>query len=385
MINNAKKLYFCVMENTIANNIHASQVYPVIKRTPNMRGLFLNPFLEISRSRIGPIYIDQKYDSNIQIFRLPLATYFFFSSWLLFPIIFTILSICLFTHCLFNRYKILHCRHTLSGLIAIPIAKIFRIKVISDIRGCYTDEGVLLDRWKEESLSFRFYKKIEKFVYKHSDVVTGISPEMCHYIKSISPSSKPVYIPAVVDTKRIFFDERVRFEARSELNLSEDDISFIYVGSIGAWNSVDSLINQLKITVNKIGIENKKVHLIVLTKDLKFIKVLDKLPYRIFARSVKPSEVNYYLNAADYGLLPGKEIISKSDRNVFGVMISSKAEEYLCCGLTVISNKGIKYFQNKNLLNISGMNRNDIANNFKNEFSLDTVLSKYDALYKNLS
>ena len=66
-------------------------------------------------------------------------------------------------------------------------------------------------------------------------------------------------------------------------------------------------------------------------------------------------------------------------------MISSKAEEYLCCGLTVISNKGIKYFQNKNLLNISGMNRNDIANNFKNEFSLDTVLSKYDALYKNLS
>ena len=86
MINNAKKLYFCVMENTFANNIHASQVYPIIKRTPNMRGLFLNPSFEISRSRIGPIYFDQKFDSNIQISRLPLATYFFFSSWFMFPI-----------------------------------------------------------------------------------------------------------------------------------------------------------------------------------------------------------------------------------------------------------------------------------------------------------
>lgn len=296
-----------------------------------------------------------------------------------------ILSIYLFIHCLFNRYDIMHCRHTLSGLIAIPIAKIFRIKVISDIRGCYTDEAVLLGRWKVGSLSFRFYKKIEKFVYKYSDAVTGISPDMCHYIKSISPSSEPVYIPAVVDTKRIFFDEKVRLDARSELNLSEDDICFIYVGSIGAWNSVESLIKQLKTTVKKIGIEDEKVHLIVLSKDSKMIKVLDKLPYRIFACSVKPSEVNYYLNAADYGLLPGKEIISDSDKNVFGVMISSKAEEYLCCGLKVITNKGIKYFQNKNLLNISEKCRKDIANNYKNEFSLDKVLSKYNALYENLT
>ena len=111
---------------------------------------------------------------------------------------------------------------------------------------------------------------------------------------------------------------------------------------------------------------------------------LYKLPYRIFARSVRPSEVNYYLNAADYGLLPGKKIISDSDKNVFGVMISSKAEEYLCCGLKVLSNEGIEYFQDKNLINIYGKCRNDIANNFKDEFSLDKVLSKYDALYENL-
>ena len=371
------------MENTFANNIHASQVYPVIKRTPNMRGLFLNPCFEISRSRIGPIYFDQKFDSNIQISRLPLATYFFFASWFMFPIIFIILSTYLFIHCLFNRYDIIHCRHTLSGVVAIPIAKIFKIKVISDIRGCYADEGVLLGRWKSGSLSFRVYKKIEKFVYKYSDAVTGISPIMCRYIKSISPSSKPVYIPAVVDTNRIFFDKKVRSEARNELNLSEDDACFIYVGSIGAWHSVDLLINQLKTTVKKMDIEDKKVHLIVLSKDSVLIEASDRLPYRILTRSVESSEVNYYLNAADYGLLPGKEIISDSAKNVFSVMISSKAQEYLCCGLKVISNKGIKYFQNKNLSYMSGTSRKDIAKNFKNEFSLDKVLSKYDALYQN--
>ena len=64
-------------------------------------------------------------------------------------------------------------------------------------------------------------------------------------------------------------------------------------------------------------------------------------------------------------------------------MISSKAEEYLCCGLKVISNRDKKYFQNKNLSYMSGTSRKDIANNFKNEFSLDKVLSKYDAIYQN--
>jgi hypothetical protein len=78
MKNSLRKLYFCAMENTIDNKIHASQVYPVIKKTPNMKGLFLNPFFEVSRSRIGLIKLDKKCDSNIKISRIPLATYFFF-------------------------------------------------------------------------------------------------------------------------------------------------------------------------------------------------------------------------------------------------------------------------------------------------------------------
>ncbi|MDA8920546.1 hypothetical protein N9I16_05355 [Porticoccaceae bacterium] len=385
MNKNPKKLYFCAMENTISNNIHASQVYPVIKRTLNMNGLFLNPWLEVSKSRIGPIYFDNRHESNVKIWRLPIATYFFFSPWYIFPIIYMILTIYLFLHCLFNRYDIIHCRHTLSGCIAIPIAKIFRIKVLSDIRGCYTDEGVLLGRWRSGSLSFRFYKKLEKFVYRYSDTVSGISPVMCRYIASMSPLTKAVYIPAVVDTKRIFFDEKLRCQARNAIGLSSDDKCFIYVGSIGAWHSIDALLSQLRSTVTKIGAEDKNIHLVVLSKDSRFIEALKELPYRVIARSVQPSEVNYYLNAADYGLLPGKKIISESDKNVFGVMISSKAQEYLSCGLKVISNEGIEYFQSKNKFNTSETRRSEISKTFQNEFSLDNVLLGYSAVYEELT
>ena len=107
----------------------------------------------------------------------------------------------------------MHCRHTL-WMIAIPIAKIFNESCFR-YWGCYADESSFRSL-EIRKLSFRLYKKIEKFVYKYSDSVTGISPVMCHYIKSISPSSKPVYIPAVVDTNRIFFD-KVRSEARNDL------------------------------------------------------------------------------------------------------------------------------------------------------------------------
>jgi hypothetical protein len=94
--------------------------------------------------------------------------------------------------------------------------------------------------------------------------------------------------------------------------------------------------------------------------------------------------VNYYLNASDYGLLPGKKITSDSEKKVFEVMISSKAEEYLCSGLKVISNDGIKYFQNLNQLNIFENHRSDISSSFKNEFSLEKVLSSYASIYDNL-
>ena len=346
-MNNSRKLYFSALENTISNNIHASQVYPIINRTSNMKGLFLNPFFEVSRSRIGLISFKKKLDSKFKIFRLPIATYFIFSPWYFFPIIFIILSIYLFFHFLFNRYDIVHCRHFLAGLVAIPIAKIFSIKVLTDIRGCYTDEGVLIGRWKNNSFSYKFYKKLEKFVYKFSDNVCGISPSMCDYIKSISPLTNPIYIPAIVDTERIFFNENLRSEARRALKLSKDDLCFIYIGSISPWNSIDALIDQLKLTVHKLGAKDEKIYFIFLSNDSKHFKTLEKLPYKILTKSVLPSEINFYLNAADYGLLPGKKIITESDKNVFKVMISSKAEEYLCCGLQVISNEGIEYFKNK--------------------------------------
>ena len=114
-----------------------------------MRGLFLNPSFEISDHVLAQ-YILIK--NLIQIFKylvyhLQLISFFFL---VYVSDNFMILSTYLFIHCLFNRYDIMHCRHTLSGLIAIPIAKIFNMKVISDIRGCYADEGVLLGRWKSK-------------------------------------------------------------------------------------------------------------------------------------------------------------------------------------------------------------------------------------------
>ena len=48
-------LYLTVMENTFHNNIHKSQIYPILSTVPNIHGLFVNPIIEASRSRIGVI------------------------------------------------------------------------------------------------------------------------------------------------------------------------------------------------------------------------------------------------------------------------------------------------------------------------------------------
>ena len=79
-------LYFCALENTFGNNIHKNQVYPLLKESPNIWGLFVNPIIEVSRSRVGIVKQREPIENGSVVYT-PFPSLLFFCPWYFFPLV----------------------------------------------------------------------------------------------------------------------------------------------------------------------------------------------------------------------------------------------------------------------------------------------------------
>lgn len=376
-----KILYLVVMENAFQNNIFHNQVLPVLSAFANVHGLFVNPILEASHNRIGLVRGRQKF-KHATVFYSPFPTYFFFSQWFVLP--FVIIWACFPTlfFCIKQRISVIHARNLMSSICAVMVSKIIKVSVIVDMRGVHPDEGVLIGRWRHNNLNYRIHKILEAWVFRSATKVTCISPNLCAYVKSIEPSSRPVFVPAMVNPQKIFFDQNLRQAARKKLKIEKDAVCLIYTGTLGAWHSFDALRKQV-ISISE-KLDGKKIVVIILANQSReFIVQKLGLDQDVVVQGVKPNEVNFFLNAADIGLLPARPVETESDRIVFDVMISSKAEEYLCAGLDVCANPVIPFFQKIRGEQRTLTTREDVAVFYQKIFSSDSVIGKINELYQS--
>lgn len=368
------------MENTFGNNIHKNQIYPILASVPNIHGLFINPIIEVSRKRIGIIENRNKI-KNATLIYSPFPTYFFFSQWFILPWIIIWSCVPLILICIKKRIKIIHARNLISGICAIIVGKIIGASVVVDVRGIHSDEGVLIGRWKHKDISYRFHKLLETWILNSASEIICISPNLCRYVSLLAPNARPKFIPAMVDPNRIYYSKSLHIEARMQLQIAVDDLCLVYTGSLGAWHHIDALRKQIITCSDSLPV--KKVVVIILTNENpNDILSQLKLNKRVIVRSVAPDEVNYYLNAADVGLLPARPIETESHRMVFDVMISSKAEEYLCTGLAVYAHSSITYFQNKPHARKKSDDRYAKSLFYQNEFANDKVIDKIQKVYE---
>jgi len=311
---------------------------------------------------------------------LPFPTYFFFSQWFVLPliIIWSIFPIIYF--CLRKKITIIHARNLNSGICAVLVSKILRVKVVFDVRGIHADEGVLIGRWKHKSFNYRVHKFLESWVLRSARSVLCISPNLCRYVTEIAPNVAPEFVPAMVDTRAINYSPELRAQARVQLNIGADDLCLIYTGTLGAWHHIEKLREQVVSFIERF--QDKTIVLVILSKAERH-KVLQQLNLssRVLIKEVPVDQVNLYLNAADIGLLPAREIESNSHRLVFNVMISSKAEEYLCAGMGVCADHSITYFTNNNYATDVAADRLKKSQFFQQEFSAESVCVKIQRSY----
>lgn len=147
-------------------------------------------------------------------------------------------------------------------LVSIPgwiIAKCKRAKLVYDVRDIWPDVALEMGSFTESSFFCKVFKKIAMFMYKHTDIVTTVSPGKVAKIKGyVNSCSGRKSGPA--HTNKVWFvgngfDESV---AESEFDQSivekyELDKKFtcVYIGNIGLGQGVGALLDIAAKTKHK--------------------------------------------------------------------------------------------------------------------------------------
>lgn len=215
--------------------------------------------------------------------------------------------------------NILHIR-SYAFIPIIPIAKIFKKKVIWDPRGILSLEIEELDGSK--SFSSYILHQIEKLGITYSDKIICVSEKMKEYF-----SSKTVKDLIVIPNPTSLEDFNPKDKAKK--------LTVVYSGRLLKWHSQNSILMCYKALLAS----EKPFEFYLLTPDIESANILFKKENQEYQnltiRSCSSREVRNFLNKAHVGIC----IIEPSKSKEYCAPV--KFAEYLAAELLILSNRGI--------------------------------------------
>lgn len=228
------------------------------------------------------------------------------------------------------RYKInlIHSRSYPSAFIGLLCKKIFKIKLIFDMRGFWIDEKVDAGLWKKKSFIYNYGKKIEKLLIKNSDVIISLSEngkiELNNTFGGIIP---PIFVIRTCTDLKKFTPKIQRKNALTTLG---------YVGNVKGWYLFEPVLNFYQYFKNK---QNNSVLRIFNITDHEYIKkIVEKFNF---------DENDIILEKCSFSNIPNE--MKKIDIGIFFIQKSfskkascaTKLGEFLATGIPIITNDGI--------------------------------------------
>ena len=227
-----------------------------------------------------------------------------------------------------NNLRVLHARAHPPAMMAYPVARLFGLKLLFDVRGLIADEYADIGHWSRSSLSYRGVKLAERFLLRHADAMVFLTQAIVRDLLSrgaLRPEDleRVTVIPCCVDVPE------------SSQGKGPREFVLAYVGKLGSWYLGEEIL-QFFAAIRRLRPEAK---LMVLTQSVSdtLRARLDALGLsdHVWIGAVPHSEVGARLEQASAAVAfykPGYSKLATSP---------TKVGEYLSAGLPVVINAGI--------------------------------------------
>jgi hypothetical protein len=155
-----------------------------------------------------------------------------------------------------------------------------------------------------------------------------VTPQLRDVMAPYMAGQPTSVIPCLAPDSEFFFDSALRTRVRADLGIADNESVYVYSGSLVAYQRFDETVATFRAALAA----GQKAQLVVLTPEVDRARriCVDLPPQSVICRSVPHTEVNGYLNAADFGML----LRDSTPVNI--VAFPTKFAEYAMTGLQVI-------------------------------------------------
>jgi glycosyltransferase involved in cell wall biosynthesis len=226
---------------------------------------------------------------------------------------------------------LLHARSYIPAMVANLACRGSTVPWLFDMRGFWVDEKVLKGNLSSGSIAHRILKRIERRLLRNCSAIVSLTRKALPRLREISGLPElPAYavIPTCVDLEH--------FTHWIKAPVSGDEITFGYVGSLGAGYSNDDVTQFLVHALAALP----RSRAVILSRSSPevlgpMLHRLSRFGSRVECMSATYEEMPQKLSEMDVGLSFITPHASKD------ASAPTKIAEYLACGVLVISNKGI--------------------------------------------
>ncbi len=234
-------------------------------------------------------------------------------------------------------FDVVHCRSYIASILGLRLKRKYGTKFYFDMRGWFADERKESGFWSGFPYNFvyNYFKDLEKTFFRECDYANSLTFVGQREIEKQGLKSPDLVsvIPTCVDLNLFKeYNDALRADVRSELNIKEGARVLVYSGTIEGKYREESIMNVYKALLN---IDPDAYFLLLTTTPEDYVRnCVDEydLPQdkvRITYSQFK--NVHRYLIASDIGLIMYDNAFSVIGRS------PTKLGEYWACGVPAIS------------------------------------------------
>lgn len=238
---------------------------------------------------------------------------------------------------------------------------------------------------------------VEREAYTSCNAASSVSEDFDTYLAMMWGERDNTHvIPCLANTDTFHYDARLRQAFRLEQGMESSDIVILFsTGGASPWQNIEPVIESFSRLLNTCKTLQDRLKLYILTPAA---KQLTSTQRNVVITSAPHYEMHKWLNASDICT------IFRDDNVVNHVASPIKVSEYLCCGLPVIANSGVRmmtrWIKNhghgavvdsldqlteKTLVELTELDRDEISRIATTHFGLPEIASRYLSVYASMA